>query len=180
MTFVPPPVRADLAVRPRIRLVRHERDTIHVPFINWLDLVGYAQYPELALGFAIPNQRGKDKLAAILRWKEGARSGPADWCLPLPHGRYVMGLDPCRRFSGLFLEFKATGGTTQKTQRAWLAGVAEAGYQVVQPTTTQQAIDAVLQYLALPARYDVARVRAHGEALLLERAKLRLKRRKAK
>jgi len=161
--WIPPKVRPDLEDVPKRRNAQDEHH-IQTAFVKWLD-VACVQRPELALGYAIPNVR-KSMLDAVLRYREGARSGPADWCLPLPHGR----------LNGLYLEFKRPKGTTAATQRHWLLAVTFCHFLVSQPESVEAAIDTVMAYMAKEPGYDVAQVRYDCEQLLAARAEQRAKR----
>jgi hypothetical protein len=163
-SWAPPPVRADLADAPRRRNAQPEH-ALQAQFIQWVD-AACATRPELALGFAIPNARA-GKLDAVLRYREGARSGPADWVLPLAHGV----------FHGLALELKVPAGKMAQTQRYWIEGMRRAQYWCDVPRRLDLAIAQVDRDLKLPANYDVEEVRIFARALIEARNEARARRR---
>jgi hypothetical protein len=138
-------------------------------FVHWLDTVAIPKWPELAVGFSIPNERAS-KGQAVKLWRAGARSGPADWFLPLPHGGY----------SAFAMEFKAPKGAVKKTQQAWHLCVGGAGvWMPHQPVRDlEDAQEHVTGYLQMHPRYDVEEVRAHAQALLDARAAATQKRKR--
>lgn len=143
-----------------------KRDEHHLQrlFIQWLDLQLTAR-PELALGYGIPNQRGLDPLGAVLRYREGLRSGVADWCLPLAHGD----------FHGLYIEFKDPGGQPSTTQAPWLQAAHHARYRTCVAEDLDFACDVLNDYLRLPAKYDLEPVRIFCRELIAARAERRAK-----
>lgn len=70
--------------------------------------------------FAIPNGGLRARRTAAKLKAEGVKAGVPDLMLPYPAGGY----------HGLFIEMKFGSNKPTKKQKAWLAGLSKAGYQV--------------------------------------------------
>jgi len=96
-----------------------------------------ADYPELALLFAIP-MGGKRHPRVGQKLKEsGAKKGVLDICLPVArHG-----------YHGLYLELKVKGRYPSKEQKWWIEKLREQGYRVEVCYSCDAAWDVVIDYL---------------------------------
>ena len=110
-------------------------------FINWLRIYE-KHYPELRLGFAVPNGGARNIVTACKLKAEGVRSGIPDYMLPFPRGGY----------SGLAIEFKRERtGKLSDTQIAYIEQLEREGKWLVHVLTDwHAATEVVLGYLALP------------------------------
>jgi hypothetical protein len=77
----------------------------------------YAQ--AVARTFAVPNGGTRSKRAAARLKREGVRAGVSDVCCAYPSARR----------HGLWLEFKAPGGTITTEQQAWIDESLRLGYE---------------------------------------------------
>lgn len=100
------------------------------------------RYPELALMFAIPNQR-KWSWAVWNYFKaEGFKSGVPDVFLP---ARRLIGMLRC---GGLFIEMKRDAKEkTSKEQDSWIEDLQMQGYRVEVGYGFEDARDKILAYL---------------------------------
>lgn len=73
--------------------------------------------------------------------REGARRGVPDWVLPVSCGSY----------GGLYIEFKAKGGTTSPEQKEFQALLREYGNRVETCRSCEAAIAIVGDYLGAEA-----------------------------
>lgn len=98
-----------------------------------------AQYPELALMFAIPNMGNRHISFAMKMKAEGLKAGVPDIMLPVARGQ----------FHGLFIELKRTkGGSVSATQREWLTELEAQDYRVAVCRGWEQAKDEIMNYLS--------------------------------
>jgi hypothetical protein len=96
-----------------------------------------AQYPDLALGFAVPNGGYRTPTTAAKLQAEGVRPGVPDWMLPVARGGHI----------GLAIEFKRPDGELSKAQREYLPRLAGAGWKVAIHTDASEALLEALLYL---------------------------------
>jgi hypothetical protein len=93
--------------------------------------------PELRWLHAIPNGGKRDPVTAARMKAEGARTGVADICLPVPrHG-----------FHGLYIEMKKSGGRLSKEQVEFGAFVTEQGFSWQECVGWQEAVALLQKYL---------------------------------
>lgn len=110
--------------------------------ITWADLQA-AKHPELYLLYAIPNGGARSRATAGKLKAEGVRSGVPDLCLPVPRGD----------FHGLYIEMKRSkGGFTSATQKWWHAALLGLSHSVRVCKSFEEGREALLEYLALPAK----------------------------
>jgi hypothetical protein len=100
-----------------------------------------ARYPELYLLYAIPNGGKRNPREAGIMKAEGVFAAIPDLCLPVPRVPFV----------GLYLEFKREGKYGTKQQREVARMLRDYGHCVVEVQTIQEAVDATVGYLTLPA-----------------------------
>lgn len=113
-----------------------------IQLMDWVERVGTAQYPELAMLHHIPNggKRGKGEAGRFRAM--GTKSGVPDLCLPVPRGPY----------HGLYIELKRLrGGTLRPDQHQWLDALTAQGYVACMCRGQEAAKKALLWYLSLPA-----------------------------
>ena len=94
-------------------------------------------HPQLKWAFAIPNGFLDSKSKRIRAWKEGVLSGVSDVLIPWPH----------KGFHGLFLEFKAHGGTPSKAQKDFIATMRSRGYKAEVVFGLRQALQVLKEYI---------------------------------
>lgn len=99
-----------------------------------------AEFPELALLFAIPNGGARNVIVARKLKAEGVKPGVPDLFLPVPRGSW----------HGLFIEMKAEGGRLSDLQEQWRVGLQQQGYRVAVCYGSHAALDVLQAYLALP------------------------------
>ncbi len=87
--------------------------------------------------FAIPNGFLDSKSKRVRAWQEGTLSGVPDIFIPWPS----------RGHHGLFLEFKALGGTVSKAQKVFLALASSRGYKAQVVFGLREALEALKDYL---------------------------------
>lgn len=107
-----------------------------VALFQWAE-ANEAQYPELALLFAVPNGGYRPMTTAAQLKAEGVRSGVPDVCLPVARGR----------FHSLWIEMKRKPNTTSDAQRAWLDALRRYGHCAVVCWSANEAINSILSYL---------------------------------
>lgn len=90
--------------------------------------------------FAIPNGFLDTKSKRIRAWKEGMVSGVPDVFIPFPSN----GLH------GLFIEFKAKGGTLSIPQEAFLNYARSTGYKAEVVFSLKEALQVLKAYLEVP------------------------------
>jgi hypothetical protein len=90
--------------------------------------------------YAVPNGGHRLKVAAGRAKAEGQLAGMADLVLPAP----------CYPFHGLYLEVKVPGRRARADQRAILEALVAQGYAAADCQGTQEILDVILAYLALP------------------------------
>lgn len=91
----------------------------------------WAQY-----AFAIPNGFLDSKAKRIRAWKEGMLSGTPDVFIPFPS----------KGFHGLFIEFKAHGGTLSMAQKEFLAYARSVGYKAEVVFSLREALEVLKGY----------------------------------
>lgn len=134
-----------------LRAVRRRVDHEHraqVAVVTWATLAR-AEFPELALLFAIPNGGHRNVIVARKLKAEGVKPGVPDLCLPVARGGW----------HGLFIEMKA--GPTRNAEggtRKGVVSVAQAqfalalqtqGYRVATCWGSEAAIGVLREYLRL-------------------------------
>ena len=87
--------------------------------------------------FAIPNGYLDSKSKRVRAWQEGVLSGVPDIFIPWPSGGH----------HGLFLEFKALGGTVSEAQKVFIDLVAPRGYKAQVVFGLRQALEVLKEYL---------------------------------
>lgn len=98
-----------------------------------------SRWPELSLGYAIPNGGLRSKAQAGKLKAEGVRPSVPDYCLPVPRWP----------FHGLYVEMKAIGKYAGPEQRKFQARLIEQGYAVVECQGDEAAERIVVNYLKL-------------------------------
>lgn len=98
-----------------------------------------AQYPELQLGYAVPNGGMRSKAQAGKLKAEGVKRSVPDYCLPVPRWP----------FHGLYVEMKKVGGRSSPDQRRYQGRLRGWGYAVVECQGDEAAFRAVMWYLRL-------------------------------
>ncbi len=116
---------------------RQTESLIQQAFIKWCWL-NERKYPELKLGFAVPNQGLRDARNARRMKAEGMRAGVPDWMLP------VMAWDK----AGLAIEFKAPGGKLTVLQLAYHKLLSNHDWRVEVCYDWRSAADIVAEYLS--------------------------------
>lgn len=96
------------------------------------------KYPELDLMYAIPNGGFRSKKTAAELKAEGVKSGVCDIFLPVAR---------CGKH-GLYIEMKrAKGGRLSDSQKEFIAGVKNQGYEAIVCYGFDDAKDTILKYL---------------------------------
>ena len=116
----------------------HEHDE-QAALFAWAE-ANEGRYPELALLFAIPNGGHRHPAVAAQLKAEGVRAGVPDVLLLCRRGGYA----------GMALELKRRDHSNGPTpeQRDWLARLNAAGYKTVVCYGADEAIKAIMDYLA--------------------------------
>ena len=96
------------------------------------------RHPELALLLAIPNGGARHIAVAAKLKAEGVRAGVPDLFLPCPR----------RGFNGLWIELKTKTGRLSDSQKWWISELCKQGYFAVMCRGTEEAIEAIREYLA--------------------------------
>jgi hypothetical protein len=142
--MLPPLVKPKLPSRETVKRRRAIKapvpleHAIQSAFVEWTRRVE-GRYPELALGFAVPNGGQRSARTAGRLWAEGVRPGVPDWLLPVARPPFI----------GLAIEFKRPGGALSPAQRAYIPKLAAAGWLVLLCTDAHAAVDSVTNFLAL-------------------------------
>lgn len=99
-----------------------------------------AQYPELALLFAVPNGGYRPMATAAMLREEGVKAGVPD-CFLMCRRRY---------YGALAIELKRSDHSNHATpaQQEWIERLREHGYMAVVCYGAQEAINAITAYLA--------------------------------
>jgi hypothetical protein len=106
-------------------------------FIKWT-WINYRKYPELRLGFAVPNGAWTKNIMMAMKLKrEGMRPGVPDWMLPVRSRQYI----------GLAIEFKYGKNKLTKEQTIYQALLREQGWQVETCWDWKVAAGIVEEYL---------------------------------
>lgn len=84
---------------------------------SWAEHMRYIT-PELRMLYHVPNGGYRNQAEAARLKRQGVKAGVPDLCLPVPRGA----------FHGLYIELKAEGGKTSKSQDAWLCDLRGQGY----------------------------------------------------
>jgi hypothetical protein len=116
--------------------MRAKESLIQQAFIKWCWL-NERKYPELRLGFAVPNQGQRDVRNARRMKAEGMRAGVPDWMLPIPSWNCW----------GLAIEFKAPGGKLTELQKQYHELLRTYDWRVEVCYDWKAAADIVLEYL---------------------------------
>lgn len=95
------------------------------------------QWPELALGFAVPNGGLRNRATAGKLRAEGVRPGVPDWMLPVAR----------RGYNGMAIEFKRPDGSLSEAQAEYIPKLIAAGWYVRIHTDCGDALADVLLYL---------------------------------
>ena len=131
--------------KPRRKARRNFTPSEHDEQVNLMQWAAHTActHPELRLLYAIPNGGQRHKVTAAKLKAEGVRAGIPDLNLPVPRGT----------FCGLYIELKRRqGGRVEPEQRDWLNALEAQGYRTYVCRGWESARDAILEYLALPAR----------------------------
>lgn len=120
--------------------VCRDEHTEQVHVIKWARFMQETRgYTALRLLFAVPNGGHRNRVTAAKMQGEGVKSGVPDLFLPAPRAPW----------HGLFIEMKIRkGGTVSPNQRLWLEELRRAGYAVVVARGSDEAIEALKNYLA--------------------------------
>jgi hypothetical protein len=121
----------------RIRRIDPTEHQIQAAFIAECRLLE-TSYPELRLGFAIPNAARRSFALAARMKAEGLRAGVLDWHLPVSRGAY----------RGLWIEFKRPGEDLTPLQSAYKHLLESEGHLVYVHTSAERAVQSVKGYLA--------------------------------
>jgi len=95
------------------------------------------KHPVAPWAFAIPNGFLDTKAKRIRAWKEGVLSGVPDIFIPFPSN----GLH------GLFIEFKAKGGTLSLPQKEFINYARSTGYKAEVVFSLREALSVLKDYL---------------------------------
>ncbi len=106
-------------------------------FVKWVNDAKVYQFPELALGFAIPNGGARHIGVAKKLKAEGVVSGVPDWHLPVAR----------KIWKGLWLEFKHGKNKLSENQVAYIAMLRKEGHLVEVCYTANEAVSFVERYL---------------------------------
>jgi hypothetical protein len=109
---------------------------IQASFAQWVRL-HERKYPELRLGFAIPNGGLRNKIVATKLKREGVRAGVPDWMLPAQR----------LTSNGLAIEFKVGRNRLTHAQREYRELLIEQSWQYFVCRSPDEAINAVEGYL---------------------------------
>ncbi len=118
------------------------RDLEHraqVAVVTWATLAR-AEFPELALLFAIPNGGHRNVIVAKKLKAEGVRAGVPDLMLPVARGGH----------HGLFIEMKARTNRPSAEQLELMNRLVLEGYRCAVCYSSQDAEDILRHYLRLP------------------------------
>ena len=110
-----------------------------VALFQWAEMA-QAEWPELAMLFAVPNGGYRPMTTAAQLRDEGVKPGVPDCCLPVARGRW----------HSLWLELKRANRTNHPTelQQEWIERLRVYGHMVVVAYGAQEAIYAIKAYLA--------------------------------
>lgn len=141
------------------------RDSEHaaqVAVVTWA-LLARAEFPELALLFAIPNGGHRNVIVAKKLKAEGVRAGVPDLMLPVARGGY----------HGLFIEMKAGGsemgdgrwemgkakrkGVVSDAQSQFLRALAAQGFKAAVCYGSEQAENILREYLSQSCTAPIGR-----------------------
>jgi hypothetical protein len=104
--------------------------------MKWMSIQFISEYEST---FAIPNGGSRHPAVGKKLKLEGVKAGVPDIFMALPRGQY----------HGLFIEYKTLNGRLQKTQREWLARLAESGYKAVCCNGIDAAMSEISNYLKM-------------------------------
>jgi hypothetical protein len=107
-------MNAGATVGPKRNRIEHEHQSA---FFSWLRL-NQRKFPELKRFFAIPNGGARSHATAISLFLEGVRPGVLDTYLPLRR----------QGKTGLWIEFKAPGGSLSQEQREEILALEAEGH----------------------------------------------------
>ncbi len=106
-------------------------------FIKWT-WINYRKYPELRLGFAVPNGAWTKNVALAMKLKrEGLKAGVPDWMLPVKSWHWF----------GLAIEFKSLHGKLTPAQIEYHALLVKQEWRVEVCRDWKTAADIVEEYL---------------------------------
>lgn len=98
------------------------------------------KHPVAPYAFAVPNGFLDTKSKRIKAWREGVVAGTPDAFIPFPSNG----------FHGLFLEFKAKGGTLSLPQKDFLNYARSTGYKAEVVFSFKEALSVLKDYLEPP------------------------------
>lgn len=128
----------------RLQSMRRSEDTEQIKVIMWAKS-HESECPELKWLHHIPNGGSRSKAEAVKLKQMGVKSGVSDLHLPYPKGAYCT----------LYIEMKYGKNGLEKTQRAFLKDMAEAGAYVATCYSAQTAIDVIEEYLKLDPEQEM-------------------------
>lgn len=118
--------------------MKQDEHQIQAALMRWAGMVA-AKHPELRLLHAIPNGGQRNKVTAARLKAEGVKPGVPDLFLPVARARY----------HGLYLEMKTPSGSVSRSQKQWLAQLAEQNYRVEVCRSWHYAAAVICTYLEI-------------------------------
>ena len=112
----------------------------HTEQSRFFAILRRVKHPVAPYAFAIPNGFLDTKSKRIRAWKEGMVSGVCDTFIPFPS----------KGFHGLFIEFKAKGGTLSLPQEAFINYARSTGYKAEVVFSLREALSVLKDYLEPP------------------------------
>jgi hypothetical protein len=110
-----------------------------VAVIQWCQLYE-AQFPALAMIFAVPNAGKRSIGAARYYLMEGLKSGVPDLLL-------CWSIKPCH---GLAIEMKDGDNKVTPNQKKWLHNFVSAGWKIAVCYSADEAVEVIGRYLNIP------------------------------
>jgi VRR-NUC domain len=107
-------------------------------WLRWHEIM----YPDLTMFFSVPNGGKRPPRTAIAMKQEGQKAGIPD----------IIGLVPMSGYHGLILELKSDINPARVTpeQKWWINKLNERGYLAKVVKGSDEAINAIIDYLHLP------------------------------
>ncbi len=139
--------------------MRQSEHALQCAVFQWAAIAA-RQYPELRLLYAVPNAAQRSVRAARYMIAEGLRAGVPDVCLPVPRGT----------FGALYIEHKIGSAKPTDRQSFWIHALIDAGNRVIVSRSVEQSRAAIVDYLSLPPRDILPRLKA-GDSSSANRAK---------
>lgn len=133
--------RAAASMAPALQSAFQPVPTEHqeqVALFQWAE-ANEAQYPSLAMLFAVPNGGYRPMATAAMLREEGVKAGVPDCCLPVARGR----------FHSLWLELKRSDHSNHPTpaQQEWIERLRSYGHMTAVCYGAQEAIKVITDYL---------------------------------